>query len=198
MEDIDLSLKPTVVIESDHPKVKEIAYNLAQRCKNDRDKAVKLFYFVRDSIRYNPYIFSLLLDDFKASNVLEKGQGYCVQKAVLMAALGRAVGIPTKLAFAAIRNHKMTQSALEVIGSNVAPCHGYNYLFIEGKWVSASPTFGRAICEGIGVPTVDFDGIHDATLPPEDLKGGPYIEYLERYGSFNDLPLEWIIEKESK
>lgn len=198
MEDIEMYLKPTATIESNHSAIIETTRKLTEGCQNDTERVAKLFYFVRDSISYNVYMISVFLDDFKAATILERGKGYCVQKAVLLAALGRATGIPSRLAFAAIRNHKMPAHLVERLGQNIAPRHGYNQFFIEGKWVTAAPTFDRKLCEKIEVPTVEFDGLHDATLPEQDLRGEPYIEYVEKFGHFADLPLEWIVAKISK
>jgi len=35
-------------------------------------------------------------------------------------------------------------------------------------------------------------------LPDRALDGSPYIEYLEHYGYFADLPLDFITERTSK
>ena len=198
MEDLEIYLSHTAAIESDHPAIIETARMVTEGCRNDTERVVKLFYFVRDSIHYNIYMISVFLEDFKAATILERGKGYCVQKAVLLTTLGRAAGIPSRLAFAAIRNHKMPAHVIEIMGGNIAPRHGYNQFFLEGKWVTAAPTFDRELCEKIGVPTVEFDGIHDAMLPEKDLSGGPYIEYVKKFGFFADLPLEWIAARISK
>ena len=198
MENIEIYLGSTVIIESSHPAIVETARKVTEGCGNDRERAVKLFYFVRDSIHYNIYMASVFLDDFKAATVLERGKGYCVQKAVLLTALSRAAGIPGRLAFASIRNYKMPSHVAEVMGGNIAPRHGYNQFFLEGNWVTAAPTFDRGLCDKAGVPTVEFDGVHDAMLPEKDFKGQPYIEYLEKFGFFDDLPLEWLAERISQ
>ena len=65
---------------------------------------MKLFYAVRDGIRYDPYRMSTRQEDYTASRVLAAGEGFCVQKAVLLAALSRAVGVPCRLRFAVVRN----------------------------------------------------------------------------------------------
>jgi transglutaminase-like putative cysteine protease len=141
---------------------------------------------------------SMYLDDFRASATLIRGKGYCVQKAVLLAALGRAAGIPTKLAFAKIRNHRVPAHLIEKIGTNVFPRHGYNQFYLHGKWVSAAATFDKELCQRNRLRTVEFDGAHDATLPKTDLAGNPYIEYLEQYQPQADLPLEGITKEVSK
>ena len=99
------------------------ARNVTDTCESDTEKAVKLFYFVRDSIRYNLFMISVFEEDFKASRILEWGKGYCVQKAVLLTALARAAGIPTRMAFAQIRNHRVPEHIVKTTGSNIFPRH---------------------------------------------------------------------------
>jgi transglutaminase-like putative cysteine protease len=188
----------TSTIDSDHNKIIETATNVIHGCDNDVEKAIGLFYFVRDSIRYNIYMISVFIEDFQASRILEWGKAYCVQKAVLLTALGRAVGIPSRLVFAKIKNHKIPDHIVEMMGTNTFPRHGYNQFFLNGKWVSAAATFDRVLCEKNGLPTVEFDGKRDAILPEKDLQGAPYIEYIEKFPPKEDLPFDWIRERISK
>jgi transglutaminase-like putative cysteine protease len=127
-----------------------------------------------------------------ASTILARGRGYCVQKAVLLAALARAAGIPSRLIFARIKNHKAPRELVAQTGLDVFPSHGYTQLFLGERWVSVTPAFDRDLCEKIGVPVVEFDGIHDAPLATQDLAGNPYIEYIEKYEPQADLPFEWL------
>jgi len=191
-------LQATSTIEADHKKIIEKVTNLTRGCASDEEKAVELFYFVRDSIRYNIYMISVFIEDFKASRILEWGKAYCVQKAVLLTALGRAAGIPSRLVFAKIRNHKLPAHILEIMGTNTFPRHGYNQFFLNGRWVSAAATFDKVLCEKNGLPTVEFDGKRDAILPEKDLKGAPYIEYIEKFPPKEDLPFDWIKERVSQ
>jgi len=188
----------TSTIDSDHNRIIETATNVIHGCDNDVEKAIGLFYFVRDSIRYNIYMISVFIEDFQASRILEWGKAYCVQKAVLLTALGRAVGIPSRLVFAKIKNHKIPDHIVEMMGTNTFPRHGYNQFFLNGKWVSAAATFDRVLCEKNGLPTVEFDGKRDAILPEKDLQGAPYIEYIEKFPPKDDLPFDWIRERISK
>ncbi|RLB16813.1 MAG: transglutaminase family protein, partial [Deltaproteobacteria bacterium] len=77
-------LRATSTIEADHKKIIETATKMTRGCVSDEEKAVALFYFVRDSIRYNIYMISVFIEDFRASRILEWGKAYCVQKAVLL------------------------------------------------------------------------------------------------------------------
>jgi len=191
-------LRATSTIEADHKKIIETATNVTQGCASDEEKAVELFYFVRDSIRYNIYMISVFIEDFRASRILEWGKAYCVQKAVLLTALGRAAGIPSRLVFAKIRNHKIPGHVVQMFNTNIFPRHGYNQFFLNGKWISAAATFDKVLCEKNGLPTVEFDGKRDAILPEKDLKGAPYIEYIEKFPPKEDLPFDWIKERISQ
>ena len=198
MDEMDTYLEATEAIDCDSEAIQGLAKELTSGCASDEEKAVKLFYFVRDSIRYNIYMISAYLEDFKASTVLARGKGYCVQKAVLLTALGRAAGIPTRLAFAKIKNSRVPASLLEKTGTNVFPGHGYNQFHLYGKWVSAAATFDKELCQKNGLPPVEFDGVHDALLPESDLAGQPYIEYVELYGPQADVPIDWLRERVSR
>ncbi len=193
-KDLEKYLKPTVTIDSDHEKIIETANDLTSGCSSNEEKAVRLFYFVRDSIRYNLYMISLFIEDFKASRVLEWREGYCVQKAVLLTALARAAGIPSRLVFAMIRNHKVPAHIFKQLGNNLFYRHGYNQFFLNGKWVTAAATFDINSCKKNNLPPVEFDGKTDATLPKKDLDGRPYVEYVEKFPHFADLPFDWIYE----
>lgn len=190
----DNNLKSTFTIDSNHESIHETARRITAGCTADTEKAVRLFYFVRDSIQYSFYMVSVFEEDFIASRILNWGKGYCVQKAVLLAALGRAAGIPSRLVFASIKNHRVPPHIAEQIG-NTFPRHGYNQFLLNGRWVSAAAPFDKALCEKNGLPCVEFDGQRDAVLPEEDLQGNPYIEYFEKFPPQADLPFEWIIEK---
>ena len=95
-----------------------------------KEKAVRLFLFVRDGIRYNVYAQRPTDSHFKASRVLAAGEGYCVQKAVLLTALARCAGIPARLRFAEIRAHLTPPELVLKRGSNVFAYHGLADLYI--------------------------------------------------------------------
>lgn len=191
-------LKATTAIEADHPLIIDRAEEIVEGAQSEREKVLRLFYFVRDRIPYNLFMISMHPDDFRASFILETGKGYCVQKAVLLCALARSVGIPSRLSLARIRNHRIPSALKARLGRDEFPGHGYNQFLLDGRWIAAAATFNADLCERIGVPVVEFDGEHDAMLPAEALDGGPYIEYLEHYGCFADLPLDFITERTSK
>ena len=193
--EMDIYLRPTYAIDSDHETIVAAAERITRGCSDDTDKVVKLFYFVRDSIHYNVFMTSVFREDFRASSVLGWGKGYCVQKAVLLAALGRAAGVPSRLVFAMISNHRLPPHVYQKLGVKIFPRHGYNQFFLNDRWVSAAATFDKRLCERNGLPVVEFDGKKDSVLPEKDLQGRPYIEYIEKFPPAEDLPFDWIAEK---
>ncbi|MBI3184061.1 MAG: transglutaminase domain-containing protein [Myxococcales bacterium] len=180
-------LSPTFYLDSDHPEVRAFALRAAQG--DEVERAVRLFYAVRDGIRYDPYCIRLVPEDYRASAVLERGQGFCVQKAILLAAAARASGIPSRLAFADVRNHLTTPRLLELMGTDVFVFHGLTHLYLEGRWLKATPTFDIGLCRRFCVRPLDFDGKTDAVFQPFDPKGQRHMEYLRDRGHAADFDL---------
>jgi transglutaminase-like putative cysteine protease len=191
--DMNKFLEPTPYIDCHAESVKEKFRKIVQGSEGQRDKAVRIFYAVRDGIRYSIYGKRSLSEHFRASFILAAGEGYCVQKAILLVALSRAASIPARLRFAAIRSHLMSKDMLEKRGSNLFPYHGYTDLYIEGSWVKATPTFDLGSCMNAGLRPVEFDGRLDALLPSTALDGRPHIEYIEDRGFFEDVPFDAIM-----
>ena len=187
-------LQPTPFMNFDHPQVREFAEKQIQGARSEKEKAVKLFYAVRDGIRYNPYRIDLTVNGMRASTTLENGFGWCVGKAVLLSAVCRAAGIPARLGFADVRNHQSPEAVTRVLRTNVYYWHGFSLLFLEGKWVKATPAFDLELCDKHGIVPVEFDGERDAVFHPVDRKGRPHMEYLFDRGVYDDLPLEQIYQ----
>ena len=187
-------LKPTPFIDSDAESIREKALQLTEGVKGEKERAKRLLYFVRDQIGYNPFSPRSLPQQFRASYTLSRGEGYCVQKAVLLVALARAAGVPARLRFAEIRNYLVPRKLLEVRGTDVFPYHGYADLCLKGRWIKVTPTFDFEVCQKARLIPVEFDGEHDAMLRPYTRDGRLHIEYLLDHGSYDDVPFDKIQE----
>ena len=184
-------LKSTPVIDCDHPSIQEKNRDLTKGQEDVVKKAISLFYFVRDEIRYNIYVPKSLPEHFRASNTLSRGKGYCVMKAVLLVALARAAGIPASLGFARLRNNLLPEKTEKWLGTNILPFHGYAELYLNGKWVKATPAFDLKMCERNRIVPVEFDGENDAMFHSHNKDGKLHIEYLKHLGhGLDDLPLD--------
>jgi transglutaminase-like putative cysteine protease len=186
-------LRPTQFIDSDHPAVSEFASSVASDHPTDRGRAVALYQAVRDGIRYDPYRIDLRPEALRASVVLAKGYGFCVPKAILLAAAARAQGIPSRLGFADVKNHLTTEKLKRLMQTDLFVFHGYTELLLEGAWVKATPAFNSSLCERCNVAPLAFDGLHDSMLQQFDFQGNRYMEYVRDHGQFSDLPFEQML-----
>jgi len=192
-KDPDIFLRSTPTIDFDNEAVKEfVAENSsANSCKLDR--AISLYYAVRDQIRYDPYTFSLDLNDFSASRTLKTGRGWCVPKAIVYAACCRATGIPARLGYADVRNHLSTENLRRLMGTDIFYWHGYTDVYLNRTWVKATPAFNIELCERFRLQPLEFDGLEDSIYHPFDLDGQKHMEYLNYHGEFADLPFAEIM-----
>lgn len=190
-------LQPTFFIDSDHNSIREFVEATAGE-GTAREKAVRLYYAVRDQVKYNPYLWSLDKGHYRASFVLSQKVGFCVQKAILLAAVTRAVGIPARPGFANVRNHLSTQHLRELMKTDVFVFHGYTEIFLGDKWVKSTPAFDKSLCERFGVFPLDFDGRSDSIFHPLDRSGRKHMEYLHDYGTFDDFPFDMMIRESMK
>jgi transglutaminase-like putative cysteine protease len=184
-------LSPARYIDSGHAAVVAFSRNHSQG-RSDREKAVSLYYAVRDKIRYNPFLDFTQRSAFQASAVLEAGQGFCVGKASLLAACARAAGIEARVGFADVKNHLTSPRLAETMGSDLFVYHGYTDLRIDGKWVKATPAFNLALCTRFRVKPLEFDGRADSIFHPFDEDERRHMEYLRDRGVFSDVPVDEI------
>jgi len=186
------TLSPTALIDSDHPSVAEFTARHATGT-TDVERAVALYYAVRDGFRYDPYRIDLTPAGMKASTVIEKGYGWCVTKAALLAAACRAARIPARVGYADVRNHLSTERMRAVMGTDVFYWHGFTEIHLDGAWVKATPAFNVELCDRFGLRPLEFDGRADSIYHPFDRHGHRHMEYLAQRGSYDDVPLERMV-----
>jgi hypothetical protein len=196
----------TDVIEADAPAIRELADRLVGDA-NGAEAARILFDWVRDEIAYDMAPDVETRDDWRATETLERGAGFCQQKAVLLAALLRARDIPAGLVLQDLLDHKIPPHYAELIGSQRLEVHGLTCAFLDGRWVRLDATLPRSFVERKRYRLVEFDGHDDAVLAETDLDGAPHFDVLQELGSWPDLPdeiveyvlgLDWLHSDEYK
>lgn len=184
-------LQPGRYVDSGHPAVVEFSRKHSSGT-SERERAISLYYAVRDVIRYNPFLDFTRAEAFQASAVLAADEGFCVGKAALLAAVARAGRIPARVGFADVRNHLTSPRLAETMGSDLFIYHGYTELWLESKWVKATPAFNLALCQRFRVKPLEFDGREDSIFHPFDADNRRHMEYLRDRGQFADVPVDEI------
>lgn len=191
-------LAPTDIIDSDHKSIRDYAIESIEGSTEPVDIAVKLYLAVRDGILYDPYAPFYLPEHYRASHVLKRGRSFCVPKASLLCALGRACGIPSRVGFADVRNHLATKQLIEFLGSDLFVYHGFTEFRLEGKWVKATPAFNSDLCKRHRVPPLEFNGREDSIFQPYNLGSQRFMEYVAFHGVYADIPVDRIMTEWEK
>lgn len=191
-------LESTYFLDFDHPDIEQFVSHHINPHQTDIEKAMALYYAVRDQVRYDPYTIDPEKTAMKASAVLKKGRGFCVAKAVLLAACTRSVGIPSRLGFADVKNHLNTEKLKSLMETDMFVYHGFTELFLNEAWVKATPAFNLELCSLFGVRPLEFDGTQDSIFHPFDKSGNKHMEYIREHGSFDDLPWDMLISQFKK
>ncbi|MCK2150210.1 transglutaminase-like domain-containing protein [Marinobacter alexandrii] len=191
---MDQYLKPTAFFDYENSELKTWIAEQLQGVSNDPVEQVKALYLaVRDHISYNPYVFRTDPNIFSASHALSSGESYCIPKAVLLGAAARSLGIPSRLGLADVRNHLSSPKLIEWLQSDIFRMHGFIELYLNGRWVKATPAFNRQLCELMKVAPLEFDGINDSVFQEYTDAGQAHMEYVNDHGVFDDVPHGFIV-----
>jgi hypothetical protein len=124
----DEALKPSAVVTSNDPKIRELARGLVSTSAGAREKVTALLAWLDANVAKEA------VDAFSARDVLDAKRGECQGHAWLYAALARALAVPTRV----------------VNGLVYAPeyggflYHSWAESMIDGDWRAVDPTFGQA------------------------------------------------------
>ncbi len=153
-----------------------------------------LYLKVRDGWRYNPFTIGLTPQHYVASTIAKKKEAHCIDKAILLIAGLRALGIPARIHLAKVANHIATERLEAILGTNQLTPHGLVDVFFEEKWVKCSPAFNKELCEKYKVAPLNFDGTYDSVFQEYNTENQQFMRYLEDYGAFSDVPYNFIID----
>ncbi len=179
-------------IDSAAENIRAFAAETVQPAQSPLDKAIALYYRVRDEIRYIPYLDYGDPEMYRASGVLRNGFGFCISKGALLAACGRTQGIPSRIGFADVTNHLNTPRLRAMNGGGLMRWHAFTEFFLEGKWVKATPAFNLELCTRFRVKPLEFNGREDSIFHPFDADQRQHMEYVHERGSFADVPFAAI------
>jgi hypothetical protein len=148
--------KPSRYLQSDDPRIKELARRAVGNTKDVGEAAKRIERFVADYVTDT----SLSIGYASASEVAQSRKGDCTEFSVLCAALCRAAGIPARV----VAGVAYTD---DFMGRSGFGGHAWVEANISGKWVGLDPTFtkgGRgfdaghiALASGDGEPAAFFN-----------------------------------------
>ncbi|CAA6827327.1 MAG: Transglutaminase [uncultured Aureispira sp.] len=192
MTENEIYLKAGVYTNSDHLDVIAYAEEKTKGIGTKKEQVIALYYAIRDGFKYSPYHIVLKPYAMKASYLLTKDYGHCIEKSNLFVACARSLGIPSRLAYGNVKNHLGTSLLEKTLKTDVLVFHGYAEVFLNNKWVKATPVFNAALCDKLGVEPLEFDAEKDAVFQESDKTGKPFMEYTADHGTFKDVPLKAI------
>lgn len=177
-------LQSTEIIDWQHPKVFELAQELAAGCKEPLPIAKRCFEWVRDEIRHS-WDYKLNPVTCSASEVLEARTGFCYAKSHLLAALLRANSIPAGLCY----------QRLTVDESGKAFClHGLNAIYLpEFGWYRVDPRGNKANVNAQFTPPIEqlaFQLIADGEADLPEIWAEPLpsvVKSLRTYKTYDAL-----------
>jgi transglutaminase-like putative cysteine protease len=185
-------LGPTRYVDSGHPLIQETVRRLELEALSPRERATRLFTFVRDEIAYE-FAIRFTPEQYVASCVLEDGRGFCVRKAVLLCALGRAAEVPTAVVLSDLRDFTLSSDVKAALRTDVMYHHGLSALYLGGTWLLVDASLTPELDRRKGYRLVEFDGTADALLPETTLNGSPHVQYVTFHGLYADLPYEQMM-----
>ena len=161
-------LKPTEYCDYNHPSIIAKVKELTKDDKTLKEKALSIFHFVRDQIK-----FMMVIENDKASDTLIKGYGDCGTKTNLQVALLRAVNIPARLHVASLSKQcikGMVSNMLHSLAPKVIPYHPWCECYLSEKWISCDTLLDKTLVDSLyqkgmltneEIQTIDWDGEND-------------------------------------
>ncbi len=162
---VNSDLTETDYCDYSNDEIKKVAKNFLKYKQNRRELVTKMFLFVRDGIIFGGDRWKV-----KASETLNKGYGACYNKNLLLVALLRYHGIPSKLC----ANPMAKDFNKAAIGSGYITMstpfyHCFTKVLIDENWVDIDPTLDKTTYDTFFAPlnidwSVDWDGYSNMRL----------------------------------
>jgi len=127
------------------PTIRDTVGKLIEGAAGDEEKMKRIFYFVRDRIKFD-WVYP---QDIPAEEVLKNRRGVCMQKANLLVAMAREAGIRARFHFMYVRKNAL-EDFLPAFAYKrwVDPFpHTFPEVYLKGKWVPMEATFDRELHE---------------------------------------------------
>ncbi|MFP6900497.1 MAG: transglutaminase-like domain-containing protein, partial [Opitutales bacterium] len=128
--------KSNVMIDSDDPLVQRLSKRASRGARNVFDLAHRLRHFVSRYVR----VKNLEVGFATASEVARSREGDCSEHAVLLAAMGRASGLPSRVVAGLVYVPKLEGK------TNVMGYHLWTQFHLRGRWVDFDAALNESEC----------------------------------------------------
>ena len=125
-------LAESEIIDYFNENIRRLAKRLAEGCQDDVEIARNCFEYVRDKIRHTGDHCDSVTT-CKASDVLERGTGWCYAKSHLLAALLRANGIPTGFCYQRLSCSEYQEDVYCLHGLNAVYLKEYGWYRVDAR-----------------------------------------------------------------
>ena len=160
----------STLCDCDNPWLRMKAEEIIDGAATPEEKALKVFYDVRDHVR-----FSLAFSRSTASQTLRRGYGECGNKTNAQVALLRAVGIPARFRWVKAKAEVLHHLIEDFVYDHMPPVasHFWCECYLDGRWISCEllldkPLYDGMLREGLitkeQILTIDWDGRTDLVL----------------------------------
>ena len=156
--------------------------------KTDVEKAEKIYYFVRDEIKFG-WIYP---QEIPVDEVLKNKKGVCMQKANLLVAMAREAGLKARFHFMYVHKTALEDFVPEFAYKRwVDPfVHTFPEVYLNSKWVSLEVTFDKELHEICLKKKCNFGKYPEIAekvsidFSPEGVKGHQQYVHAEGLESF--------------
>ncbi len=170
-------LEETIFCDSGSSAVRSLAEEVDAAGKGPEELARAAFLLVREKI-----VFGFDLWQVKASATVQKGYGMCSNKALVLVAVLRYHGIPSRLAYVPMKRDGLNPAwgRMGLMMSKVLN-HVIAEVNLDGKWIAVDLTLDLRTYERLFAPAgvnwgIDWDGSGPCLLFQEHLVG-PVVSY---------------------
>lgn len=117
-------LTPTYFFDFENENIQKLIKEFQSDSLSKKEKTIQVYLKIRDGWRYNAYRINFNKEAFRASEISQRSEGHCIDKAVLLTTCLRGLGIPARLHFAKVKNHIAVEKLVEKFGTNELTPHG--------------------------------------------------------------------------
>ncbi len=139
-------LLPTAYVQSDHPRIIELAQKITKDLKSDAEKTKAIHDWVAKNIAYDvKSYFSGSSKIYTSTEILDRKMDVCTGYASLTLALNRAVGIKTRMI---IGTAILADQGETWAKTDKKDNHAWVEAYVGGKWIIQDPTWNAGYLDG--------------------------------------------------